>query len=120
MADNSGIKLFEHNETAYISAIQMLTETGKAAVIHPTGTGKSFIAFKLCYDNANKKICWLSPGEYIFKTQCENLTAVGSAVPNNIAFFTYAKLMLMSDAELEEIKPDYIILDEFHRCGAEM
>ena len=120
MADNSGIKLFEHNETAYISAVRKLTETGKAAVIHPTGTGKSFIAFKLCYDNANKKICWLSPGEYIFKTQCENLTATGSAVPNNIAFFTYAKLMLMSDAELEEIKPDYIILDEFHRCGAEM
>lgn len=28
--------------------------------------------------------------------------------------------MLMSDTELEEIKPDYIILDEFHRCGAEM
>lgn len=120
MADNSGIKLFEHNETAYISAIQMLTETGKAAVIHPTGTGKSFIAFKLCYDNADKKICWLSPGEYIFKTQCENLPAAGSAVPRNIAFFTYAKLMLMTDAELEEIKPDYIILDEFHRCGAEM
>lgn len=67
-----------------------------------------------------KKICWLSPGEYIFKTQCENLTATGSAVPNNIAFFTYAKLMLMTDAELGEIKPDYIILDEFHRCGAEM
>ena len=120
MADNSGIKLFEHNETAYISAIQMLTETGKSAVIHPTGTGKSFIAFKLCYDNADKKICWLSPGEYIFKTQCENLAAAGSAVPRNIAFFTYAKLMLMTDAELEEIKPDYIILDEFHRCGAEM
>ena len=101
MADNSGIKLFEHNETAYISAVQMLKETGKAAVIHPTGTGKSFIAFKLCEDNADKKICWLSPGEYIFKTQCENLTVTGSAVPNNIAFFTYAKLMLMSDTELE-------------------
>lgn len=120
MADNSGIKLFEHNEAAYISAVRMLKETGKAAVIHPTGTGKSFIAFKLCYDNADKKICWLSPGEYIFKTQCENLAATGSAVPRNIAFFTYAKLMLMTDAELEEIKPDYIILDEFHRCGAEM
>lgn len=120
MADNSGIRLFEHNETAYISAVRMLKETGKAAVIHPTGTGKSFIAFKLCADNADKKICWLSPGEYIYKTQCENLAAAGSAVPNNIAFFTYAKLMLMSDTELEEIKPDYIILDEFHRCGAEM
>ena len=64
MADNSGIKLFEHNEIAYISAVHMLKETGKAAVIHPTGTGKSFIAFKLCYDNADKKICGLSPGEY--------------------------------------------------------
>ena len=28
--------------------------------------------------------------------------------------------MLMSSEELSEIKPDYIILDEFHRCGAEM
>lgn len=65
-----------------------------------------------------KKYVGSSPGEYIFKAQCENLTAVGSAVPDNIAFFTYAKLM--TDAELEEIKPDYIILDEFHRCGAEM
>ena len=26
----------------------------------------------------------------------------------------------MSSEELSEIKPDYIILDEFHRCGAEM
>ena len=120
MADNSGIKLFEHNETAYTSAIKMLNKTGKAAIIHPTGTGKSFIAFKLCEDNINKRICWLSPSEYIFKTQCENLAAVGSAVPDNIAFFTYAKLMLMTDSELKEIRPDYIILDEFHRCGAEM
>ena len=27
--------------------------------------------------------------------------------------------MNVSDAEIDEIKPDYIILDEFHRCGAE-
>lgn len=95
MDDNSGIKLFEHNETAYISAARMLKETGRAAVIHPTGTGKSFIAFKLCYDNADKKICWLSPGEYIFKTQCENLAAAGSAVPNNIAFLLMQSLCLL-------------------------
>ncbi|MFR8293440.1 MAG: hypothetical protein ACLVAU_04460 [Ruminococcus sp.] len=34
-------------------------------------------------------------------------------------FYTYAKLMLLSDENFSEIKPDYIILDEFHRCGAE-
>ena len=28
--------------------------------------------------------------------------------------------MLMSETELSGIRPDYIILDEFHRCGAEM
>lgn len=94
MADNSGIKLFEHNETAYISAIKMLNKTGKAAIIHPTGTGKSFIAFKLCEDNINKRICWLSPSEYIFKTQCENLAAVGSAVPDNIVFLLMQSLCL--------------------------
>ena len=102
MADNSGIKLFEHNETAYISAIRMLTETGKAAVIHPTGTGKSFIAFKLCEDNADKKICWLSPGEYIFKTQCENLTATGSAVPDNIVFLPMQSLYLCQTARFRK------------------
>ena len=36
----------------------------------------------------------------------------------NIAFYTYAKLMNMSEGEMLDIKPDYIILDEFHRCGA--
>ncbi len=38
----------------------------------------------------------------------------------NISFFTYAKLMLMNLAEILDIRPDYIVLDEFHRCGAEM
>ena len=70
------ISLFEHNETAYYAALSMMKKTGKAAIVHPTGTGKSFIGFKLCEDNPNKKICWLSPSEYIFKTQLENLSAV--------------------------------------------
>lgn len=99
----------------------MLTETGKAAIIHPTGTGKSFIAFKLCEDNAEKRVLWLSPSEYIYKTQVENLKAVSNGYsPDNIAFCTYAKLMYMTADEISEFKPDYIILDEFHRCGAEM
>ena len=33
------IELFEHNKTAYDSAVSMLSDTGKAAIIHPTGTG---------------------------------------------------------------------------------
>ena len=63
------IELFEHNQAAYESAVAMLAETGKAAVIHPTGTGKFFIGFKFCEDNPDKTVCWLSPGDYIFRTQ---------------------------------------------------
>ena len=114
------IELFPHNEAAYRSAVSMLEETGKAAVIHPTGSGKSFIAFKLCEEHPEKTVCWLSPSEYIFKTQRENLVSAGGEVPGNIQFFTYAKLMLLSESEIAAIRPDYIILDEFHRCGAEM
>jgi len=115
------ISLFPHNETAYHAAEEMLAETGKAAIIHPTGTGKSFIGFKLCETHANETVCWLSPSSYIFETQIENLKKItGGYVPENITFFTYAKLMLMSEAELAEIQPGYIILDEFHRAGAEM
>lgn len=115
------IELYEHNERAYENALLLLQSDKKAAVIHPTGTGKSFIAFKLCEDNSDKKICWLSPSEYIFDTQLENLKKVtGGYAPQNISFFTYAKLMNMSETEISDIKLDFIILDEFHRCGAEM
>lgn len=115
------VSLFEHNQLAYDSAVELLAQTGKAAIIHPTGTGKSFIAFKLCEDYPDKTICWLSPSEYIFKTQLENLKkSSNNYVPKNIKFYTYAKLMNLEVKDLLQIKPDFIVLDEFHRCGAEL
>ena len=41
------LRLFEHNEKAYHAAVRMMEQYGKAAIVHPTGTGKSYIAFKL-------------------------------------------------------------------------
>lgn len=114
------IKLYEHNRVAYETAKALLEREGKAAIVHPTGTGKSFIAFKLCEENPDKKILWLSPSEYIFRMQLENLKSTSGYTPDNIVFYTYAKLTYLSDDEIEEIKPEYIILDEFHRCGAEV
>ena len=115
------IALFEHNRIAYEAAVSLLNETGKAAIVHPTGTGKSFIAFKLCEDNPESRICWLSPSAYIYETQLENLkSAADGWQPENVTFLTYAKLMGMTDEEIAELQPDYIVLDEFHRCGAEM
>ena len=67
------LRLFEHNEKAYHAAIRMMEQYGKAPVVHPTGTGKSYIAFKLIEDNSEKVVIWLPPSEYIFKTQLESL-----------------------------------------------
>lgn len=114
------IPLFEHNRTAYRSALSLMAETGKAAVVHPTGTGKSYIAFKLAEEHTSCRICWLSPSDYIFKTQRENLhRTVPDCSLDNITFLTYSKLANLSPSEITALRPDFIVLDEFHRCGAE-
>lgn len=117
------LRLFEHNEKAYHAAVRMMEQYGKAAIVHPTGTGKSYIAFKLIEDNPEKVVIWLSPSEYIFKTQLESLKRNDPDFPlANVHFYTYAKLMCCTEGQLAEIaglQPSYIILDEFHRVGAE-
>ena len=117
------LALFEHNAKAYQAAMAMLVQYGKAAVVHPTGTGKSYIAFKLIEDHPDAAVFWLSPSEYIFKTQIEGLQKQDPDFPLvKIHFFTYAKLMWCMPEQLAEIAalhPAYIIMDEFHRAGAE-
>ncbi len=131
------LNLYKHNSDVYRSVVSMLKEKNKAAVIHPTGTGKSFIAFKLCEDHPESRILWLSPSEYIVRTQIENLKAALPSSPDdnigskydsseadrilrNVSFCTYARLAYMPDEEMEKYSPDFIILDEFHRCGAKV
>ena len=114
------LHLFPHNQYAYDAAMRLLAEEGKAAIIHPTGTGKSFIAFQLAVEHPNAKVLWLAPSEYIYQTQVENLKKtenIAEGELQNIRFLTYSKLMMNEDI-IESLEPDYIILDEFHRCGA--
>lgn len=117
------LQLYEHNTKAYNAVVEMLLRYGKAAVIHPTGTGKSYIAFKLIEDNPDATVLWLSPSEYIFKTQIESLKKQEQNFSlAHVHFYTYAKLMFCTPEQLAEIaslRPAYIILDEFHRAGAE-
>lgn len=117
------VNLYPHNQIAYRNALRLMEQSGRTAVIHPTGTGKSFIAFKLAEEHPGEKMIWLAPSEYIFHSQRENYLAAGGeeAALSGITFLTYSKLMYnMTDAEKWDIEPpSYIILDEFHRCGAD-
>ena len=72
---NMALELFRYNLEAYEASVKLLREQGEAAVIRPTGTGKSFIAFRFCLDHSENRICWLSPSEHIFQTQLEKLRA---------------------------------------------
>lgn len=83
------IHLYKHNEDAYRAVETMLEEKQMAAVIHPTGTGKSMIAFKLVEQHPHKHFLWLSPSEYIYKTQLENIDTQFS----NIEYMSYSRLM---------------------------
>lgn len=117
------LQLFEHNAKAYRAAVSMMQQYGKAAIVHPTGTGKSYIAFKLIEDHPEAAILWLSPSEYIFKTQLDSLKKQNADLSlEHVSFYTYAKLMCCTSDQLAEIaaqRSAYIILDEFHRAGAE-
>lgn len=113
------LDLYDHNRKAYHAALSLMAGTGKAAVIHPTGTGKSIIAFKLIEDHPEKRVCWFSPSNYIVRTQRENVRRIEPNFSDeNVTYCTYARLMYMDQAEVSALKPDYIVLDEFHRCGA--
>lgn len=65
----SGLELYPHNEKAYRKLLDMLSGTRRACIIHPTGTGKAFIAYRYAFDHPNERILWMSPSTYIEQEQ---------------------------------------------------
>ena len=53
---NMSISLFPHNQKAYDSLLETLETKRRACIIHPTGTGKSFIGFKYCEDHPEQSV----------------------------------------------------------------
>jgi len=112
------IKLYPHNQETYNKIQQMWETTNRIAVIQATGTGKSFIILKCLFDLLNENKIVLAPTEYIFEQLVKNAKDEVEEF-NNVQFITYTKLTYMTDIEIELLNPSLIVLDEFHRCGAE-
>ena len=128
------LELQEHQQDAY-TAVQKTYEQGnRAAVVIPTGCGKSFIALKLMEDNRDKNILFLAPTIAI-KNQMYNYIAkyiVGEEPTSerpakkiakehfpNLEIRLYQTLLKVSDEDMEKYHADIIIMDELHRTGAE-
>lgn len=115
------ISLYKHNQKAFENTLKLLEKENRVAIIHPTGSGKSFIVFKLVEYFKDAKFLWLGPSEHIFFTQSNNLKGEDARLLERIEFMTYAKVHAIRPRfnNPYNILYDFIILDEFHRIGAE-
>lgn len=108
------IELLAHNKIAYGKSKELFKHSNKVAVIQATGTGKSFIIKKFLSDFIDKKCLVLAPSKYILK----QIKSKSMWLFQNTKMMTYAKLARFSEGKIENFKFDFIVLDEFHRCGA--
>ncbi len=117
------IGLYDHNADSY-RKVKAAFDSGEKVVgiVHATGTGKSFNALQLAYDNKDKKIMYVVPSNGII----EHIKEIIESSPNldlkrdfpNLEFITYQKLSSMKDDEIFIKECDLMILDEFHHIGA--
>ena len=113
-----GVRLLPHNQETYGNMVEMFKTDKRVAVVQPTGTGKSYLALKWIEDNPNDNILILSPSNVIFE-QFEKIAKNNMVNLNNIVECTYQRLNITDLSDIENIKASKIILDEFHRTGAE-
>ena len=59
--ENSKLKLLPHQNEAYQAVIKKFEEKGKAAVIFPTGCGKSFVALEYILKHPDERVLFLAP-----------------------------------------------------------
>lgn len=112
------VDLKPHNQEAYEKVKKALTEGNKTAVIHPTGTGKSYIAIKLIEENPESRFLYLAPWNSILYQLKENIINSNGKMLPNIKRMTYTKFSSLSEEEKKKLNVDYIVLDEFHHCGS--
>lgn len=112
------IELKKHNAEAYEKVVEAFNNSNKTAVIHPTGTGKSYIALKLIEENPDERVLYLAPSNPILYQLKENIIASEGKMFRNLKRMTYQKLSSLSDEDLEQLDADIIVLDEFHHCGS--
>ncbi|MBR4419073.1 MAG: DEAD/DEAH box helicase family protein, partial [Clostridia bacterium] len=116
-----GLELYKHNKKAYEKVEAMFEHENHVAIVHATGTGKSFISMKWLFDNKDKKCLFLAPTYEILDQFEEHVKSQGLSLKKdfpNLQFAIYSNLMRKSDKDLKKLQVDNIVLDEFHRCGA--
>lgn len=110
------------NEAAFQKAVQSLETLNRAAVFHPTGTGKSCIAWKVVEAHPQTTFFWLVAGAQRLALRQAELTRYnGGTLPGNVRFCDCEKLAAATPEQwvrLGEQKPSCIVLDCYHELSA--
>lgn len=110
------------NEAAFQKAVQSLETLNRAAVFHPTGTGKSCIAWKVVEAHPQTTFFWLVAGAQRLALRQAELTRYnGGTLPGNVRFCDCEKLAAATPEQwvrLGEQKPGCIVLDCYHELSA--
>lgn len=110
------------NEAAFQKAVQSLETLNRAAVFHPTGTGKSCIAWKVVEAHPQTTFFWLVAGAQRLALRQAELTRYnGGTLPGNVRFCDCEKLAaatLEQWVRLGEQKPGCMVLDCYHELSA--
>ena len=110
------------NEAAFQKAVQSLETLNRAAVFHPTGTGKSCIAWKVVEAHPQTTFFWLVAGAQCLALRQAELTRYnGGTLPGNVRFCDCEKLAAATPEQwvrLGEQKPGCIVLDCYHELSA--
>lgn len=110
------------NEAAFQKAVQSLETLNRAAVFHPTGTGKSCIAWKVVEAHPQTTFFWLVAGAQRLALRRAELTRCnGGTLPGNVRFCDCEKLAAATPEQwvrLGEQKPGCIVLDCYHELSA--
>lgn len=110
------------NEAAFQKAVQSLETLNRAAVFHPTGTGKSCIVWKVVEAHPQTTFFWLVAGAQRLALRQAELTRYnGGTLPGNVRFCDCEKLAAATPEQwvrLGEQKPGCIVLDCYHELSA--
>ncbi|MBQ0074610.1 MAG: DEAD/DEAH box helicase family protein [Prevotella sp.] len=101
------MKLYQHNQEAYKAITEGFKTKERIAIVHATGTGKSYLIGAVSYDYDNVLV--IAPNNFV-------LNETRKVCKEGTKFRTYASVMY---DEEHTTRYDLIVLDEFHRSGAE-
>lgn len=109
------VELLSHNYVALKEIVNFVEKKNRAGVVRATGTGKSFLIASIIAMNKGKKILLLSPSNLILNQIKEFF---GESFFESFDSITYNKLIQKTSSDVLDSNYDYILLDEYHRCGA--